>query len=348
MAKKIPLFIFLFLISFSLSPVLAQTTTPTAKPVVSPKEAPPGPINLTLSPTFLNLATDPGQAVSSQLKITNNNNFTEYLKVDVAKYEITQGGERINVLKVTPEDDFAKWISFSEDSFTVAPNQTKNLKFTINPPKEAALGYYYALIVSRIREQESKDTAVVTGAPVFSVLLEVRSPNAKRELQLLDFSTDSLFYEYLPTTFNITLKNTGNLHIVPSGDVFIDWGGQKDTAILKANPGRGNILPQSKRTFDTIWSDGFAVRVPQPKDGKITYTTKWDFTKANKFRIGKYTAHLLVVYDNGQRDIPLEATASFWVIPWKIIIGVVLILTFAFVGAKNTIANWVKRLNRTR
>lgn len=307
-----------------LSPVIAQTPTSEQKAVVSPKEAPPGPINLTLSPTFLNLATDPGQAVSSQLKVTNNNNFTEYLKVDVAKYEITQGGERLNILKVTPEDDFAKWISFSEDSFTVAPNQTKNVKFTINPPKDAALGYYYALVVSRIKEQDAKDAAVVTGAPVFSVLLEVRSPNAKRELQLLDFATDSLFYEYLPTTFNITLKNTGNLHIVPSGDVFVDWGGQKDTAILKANPGRGNILPQSKRTFDAVWDDGLITNV---KNAKGVYETKFDFSKPlNKFRIGKYTAHLLVVYDNGQRDIPLEATASFWVIPWKIILSLILFI----------------------
>ena len=338
--------IFFALLLLSLSPVAAQSATPSPKAVISPKEAPPGPINLTLSPTFLNLATDPGQPVSSQLKVTNNNNFTEYLKVEVGKYEITQGGERLNILKVTPQDDFAKWISFSEDSFTVDPNQTKNVKFTINPPKDAALGYYYALVVSRIKEQEAKDTAVVTGAPVFSVLLEVRSPNAKRELQLLDFSTDSLFYEYLPTTFTISLKNTGNLHIVPSGDVFVDWGGQKDIAILKANPGRGNVLPQSKRTFDTAWDDGLVTNV---RNSKKVYETKFDFSKPlNKFRIGKYTAHLLVVYDNGQRDIPLEATTSFWVIPWKILIGALLILTFTFIGAKSTVMNWVKRLKKSR
>jgi hypothetical protein len=26
-----------------------------------------------------------------------------------------------------------------------------------------------------------------------------------------------------------------------------------------------------------------------------------------------------MVYDNGQRDVPIEATVSFWVIPWRVV-----------------------------
>jgi hypothetical protein len=66
------------------------------------------------------------------------------------------------------------------------------------------------------------------------------------------------------------------------------------------------------------------IRVPKATTGKGSneYTLKWDLQKGNKLRMGRYTAHLLMVYDNGQRDIPLEATVSFWVLPWKLLLMV--------------------------
>jgi hypothetical protein len=33
-----------------------------------------------------------------------------------------------------------------------------------------------------------------------------------------------------------------------------------------------------------------------------------------------------MVYDNGQRDVPMEATVSFWVIPWRLIGGLAALL----------------------
>jgi hypothetical protein len=40
--------------------------------------------------------------------------------------------------------------------------------------------------------------------------------------------------------------------------------------------------------------------------------------------MGKYTAHMLLVYDNGERDIPIEAAVSFWIVPWRLIGGILL------------------------
>ena len=166
-----------------------------------------------------------------------------------------------------------------------------------------------------------------------------------------------MFYEYLPSIFEIQVKNTGNVHVVPVGDIFIDSGGQKDIAVLQANPGKGNVLPGTTRTFTASWADGFAVRVPkmtedgQPvltQDGKPEYTTEYDFTKADKFRIGKYTANLLLVYDNGERDVPIEAQVSFWIIPWKILLGVTLVVVLALWGLKNILVTNYRRVKKLR
>lgn len=344
------------------TPASAQTRTPspTERSAQSPRkapvnrQAPTAPINLTLSPTFINLATDPGKAVSSQLRVTNNNAFTENLKFEVAKYQVGSGGERLNIVPLESGDEFGKWVKFQDDEFEISSNQTRTLKFTISPPSDAALGYYYAFIIRRVTEQQGGATTSVTGAPAFTTVLEVRSPNAKKELQLVSFSTDKSFYEYLPTTFNITFKNTGNLHIVPQGNVFIDQGGKKEIAILKINEGQGNILPGAVRTYTASWDDGMLVRVPKLKDGKeqrddkgrVVYETKTDFAKADRFRVGSYKANLLAVYDNGQRDIPLESNLSFWVFPWKIVGAGLVILVLAFVGLKETIASNLRKFRK--
>jgi hypothetical protein len=315
-------------VSVSLSHAYAQSPTKTAQ-----RSVPPAGINLTVSPTFLNLATDPGKAVESQFKVKNNSNFTENLRVRLAKFEIGEGGKPL-LSPVSPNDQFAKWVEIPEAEFSVSPNQTKTVKFTINPPAEASLGYYYAFVIERVQERTGggEQQAIVAGSPALLTLLEVRSPNAKRELQLLDFSTDKLWYEYLPTNFIVKVKNTGNVHIVPTGNIFIDQGGKKDIAILGANTSRGNILPQTERDFTATWDDAMITKVSTQQDGKTVTETKFDFDKPlSSFRIGKYTANLLLVYDNGERDVPLEASISFWVIPWKLITGAVLVILAPFI-----------------
>jgi hypothetical protein len=324
---------------FSAVPAFAQSPIQTApdgnaSPEItsSPKVTPPtAGINLTLSPTFLNLTTNPGESIDSQFRIRNNSNFTEYLRIRLAKFETVDGAKPV-LSEVSPSDTFVTWVSLPEEEFSVSPNETKTVKFTIAPPQEASLGYYYAFVVERVQEREGTgQSALLAGSPALLTLLEVRSPNAKRELQLLDFKTDKMFYEYLPTNFTLRVKNTGNVHIVPTGNIFIDQGNRKDIAILAANESRGNILPQTEREFTGRWDEGMITMVPKPGHPN-QFETKIDFDKPlSMFRIGKYTANLLLVYDNGERDVPLEASISFWVIPWKLIALAVFLVLLPFV-----------------
>ena len=69
------------------------------------------------------------------------------------------------------------------------------------------------------------------------------------------------------------------------------------------------------------------VELDKIEDGKVVFNDKrerqtelkWNIADASKFRFGKYTAKLLLVYDDGKRDVPIEGEVSFWVIPWRAI-----------------------------
>jgi hypothetical protein len=202
-------------------------------------------------------------------------------------------------------------------------------------PATASFGYYYAVVFSRADQPVITEgqKAVLTGGMATLVLLEAQVPNAKREVQVTDFSVDKQMFEFLPATFSVKLRNTGNVHLVPRGNIFITKG-QEAIATLDVNPSIGSILPDSPRNFAPAWSDGFPHYVTKTQDNQIVLDKqgqpeqelKWDFSQVSKLRFGKYTAKLLLVYDDGQRDVPIEATVSFWLVPWRLVIYIFIII----------------------
>ena len=307
------------------------------------------PMRLTVSPVFINLATDPGGSASAQIRISNDGVIKEQLSVGVKKFAAGRDGERPIIVEPGKDDDFLKWITFSKNDFSIEPGETKTISLTVNTPKNAALGYYYLVTFERSGSGGRGGNAIsLNGITAVPVLLEVNSPNAERALSITRFYTDHFINEYLPVGFNVQIKNEGNVHVVPVGDIFIDQGTEKNIAVLPMNPGRSNVLPQTKRTFYSVWDDGFIVRKQKQDGDRLTWKTEWDFSKADKFRIGRYTAHVIVIYDNGQRDVPIEAMLSFWIIPWKIILIAVVILILIVYGLFSIIRGFYKTIRRPR
>ncbi len=124
-----------------------------------------------------------------------------------------------------PGDEFFDWVTFSPQTFTAAPNEWKTIKMTVAPPLSASLGYYYAVTFGRATESApgAEQTALV-GSTATLVLLDVKVPFAKREAVIQSFSSDESWYEFLPATFHIIIKNTGNVHVAPTGNIFITRG----------------------------------------------------------------------------------------------------------------------------
>lgn len=304
---------------------------------------PTGPINLTLSPVTINLEANPGETVTASIKIRNNSSETERLQTSLGSFEADQTGQRPILLDPDPNEEFLRWLTVSEPSFEVPPNEWKTIQITFSPPESAALSYYYALYFQReAANTTAPGEAKIVGSPAILILTTVKSPNAIRQLELTALEVERPFSEFLPQTFEVVIKNTGNVHIVPAGNIFIDGQRKQDLAVLSINPSLASILPQSTRTFSVTWNDGFPFKYSAstdsvPESGIRFASLQWDFSKANTFRFGPYTAHLLMVYDNGERDVPIESFAHFWIVPWKLMLIALAVFLLSLVGLSSIV-----------
>lgn len=301
-----------------------------------------GGFSLVTSPLPINLVTSPGSTVSAQLKVKNGGSQNEDLEVGIMKFEAFGDEGLPRLIDREKGDDYFDWVTFSENNFMVAPNEWKTITMNINVPTSAAFGYYYAVTFSRKDDSlvvGARSTKIV-GASAVLVLLEARVPQAIREVEVTNFEVNQKVYEFLPSTFSLNLKNSGNVHVAPRGNIFIDSGNKKDLAILEVNNLKGSILPSSSRVFEVEWTDGFPIYetktaekvMETDRTGKEVKKLKWDFSQVQKFRIGKYSASMLLTYDDGQKDVPIEAKVSFWVIPWRLMFGLAIILLLLILG----------------
>lgn len=296
-------------------------------------------LDITTSPLPINLRTDPGETVSTELRVRNNGISPERLQVGLLKFGANDTSGQPRLADREPGDDYFDWVSFSEDQFTAEPNVWKTITMTIDVPDSAGLGYYYAVTFTRAQDAQAEEGASVHGGTAVMVLLEVYSPNAKRAIEISAFSASRSVYEFLPAEFSMEFNNTGNIHLIPAGSIFITRGSQQ-VAVLPVNDGKGNVLPASSRVFTAAWHDGWPKYVDIEENGRMVKnddgTPKrrldWSLSNAGPLRFGKYKATLLAVYDDGQRDVPVEAVLTFWVIPWRIIFFGLAILALIMVG----------------
>lgn len=303
-------------------------------------QAEDGSLNLTTSPLPINLVTQPGETVTTELRIKNSGTATEELQVGLLKFSANNESGQPRLADREAGDDYFDWVSFSEDRFTAEPNVWHTITMTIDVPFDGGLGYYYAVTFTRAQGADATaQGASVDGGTAILVLMDVQVPHALRKVEINSFKASKSVYEFLPAEFEVSLKNSGNIHLIPSGNIFITKGGE-EVAVLEVNSARGNILPDSDRNFHSSWSEGFPVyeqiidngRVVTDEQGNAKLSLKWDLGEAGKLRWGKYKATLLMAYDDGEKDVPIEAVLTFWVIPWRIIFFSLLILIVLLAG----------------
>lgn len=290
----------------------------TTRPIFAQQQ----PLDLTASPVFFEFSTEKGATLKDKIRVRNNTAASISLQVGLQRLAPGANSE-VELSDPKTGDEFVSWLNIENQTINARPREWTDIPFTIKIPETAAFGYYFAFLLTQAPPEQEAGTAKVAGGVAVPVLLNVKAPGAIAKGELLEFKPKVFINEYLPVEFSARISNTGNVHIKPRGNIFIRGAGGKDLAILEVNQALGSVLPQAARSFESAWTDGFLVREPG-EGGKTKLTINWN--KLTDFRIGRYSAYLLAVYDDGTKDVAFEGTTAFWVIPYKLIGGTLLAL----------------------
>lgn len=307
-----------------------------------------GEFSLQVSPSPLVVTVKPGQTTTQTIQIRNSGTQTENLKIIPRSFSISDKGQLS--FDDTHAPEVAKWTSFSAPAFTVAPGQVYSNAITFAVPKDAGFSYSFALVITRQDTPQDATTGrLLKGSVAIFTLMNIDRPGATRQLQIANFAPSQSVYEYLPATLNITFKNTGNTIVQPAGNLFIQRNDTDKNSIstLPVNQNEGYILPGSVRTLSVPWTDGFQVmQTVTAADGSTSQQLTWNWSNLSHLRIGRYTAKVVAVYNDGHEDVPITGEVSFWVIPWELLLGALVVIVLIGAGVWSMIRPIVRKARR--
>ncbi len=310
----------------------------------------PSDFNLQITPSPIVTSVKPDQKTQVPLKIRNGGSGAEDLRIETRAFTYNSKDGQVT-LQDSTSPEVSSWVSFSTPTFSVSPGEWFTDTITFNTPKDAGFSYSFAVVISRQKEPKATGgSRLIKGSVAVFSLVNVDRPGATSSMKVVSFTSAKRLYEYLPATFNVRFQNTGNTIVQPFGNIFVARTATAKTSLatLTVNEKRGYILPNTSRTVNAVWNDGFAVY--KADTNNVSGANKHlsiDWSKLSHFRIGRYTAHLVAVYSDGHHDIPIEGTVSFWVIPWRaialFIVVIVLLWLFARWRGKRRTEKAVKR-----
>ncbi|TXH00758.1 MAG: hypothetical protein E6P95_03100 [Candidatus Moraniibacteriota bacterium] len=309
-----------------------------------------GRLDITVSPPVIELTAKPGQKVQEKFRVRNNLDTSIDLQLSVRRLtsDPTDGNP---VPENTATGEELKWVSFDKSEFTARPSEWQDITFTIDIPDSAAYGYYYVFRITPKENSEINSSGTkIKGEVLIVTLLNVKKDGATSKTELVSFKAKNGISEYLPVDFAVKLANKGNVHVKPRGNIFITRGGGKEITILEVNPGVGSILPGGTREFDSSWTDGFIVKESVMEDGEVKLDSRGNpvthlqinWNKLTSLRIGPYEAKLLMVYDDGVKDVTIEGVTTFWVIPYTAIGVAIIAIVVLFVFIKFILGMYIR------
>ncbi|KKR06340.1 MAG: hypothetical protein UT34_C0001G0380 [candidate division WS6 bacterium GW2011_GWF2_39_15] len=272
-------------------------------------------LSIGFAPTAVYLELEPGKTYKDKLTFWNlaPSTITYDVKIKGFKQiEDVPGTSRIQTDFEELNDPYsaAKWIKVDKESVQLHPNEYFILPYTIQVPEDVAAGEFHALVyLESQKPTNSSNTSSIALADLGSgpAFLITTSKDLVEEAEIEFFKPEQVFYEYPPVKLLTRYLNKGNTHITPAGDIiFYNFLGQEVDRI-QFNQHKQSLLRSNAATYVNDWeSDGL-------------------FLKNGKVAIGPIEAKLITTYRAKFPGFaPLSATTSFWILPWKIMLAILL------------------------
>jgi hypothetical protein len=287
--------------------------------------------DLQISPSPLVVTLKPGKQQTASLTVRNLSNHPETLYPKLNSFTLDKNSKNIQLQESAPPI-ISEWTSFKTAAVVIAPGGSQTVDVTFDTPTNVGFNYSFVITLSRNPNNSVQHDGVsLKGAVAVFTLVNIDRPDAKRELSIASFKTNKSNYQYLPADISLQIKNTGNVIDQPKGTIYIQrsFNSNKPVATIPINQTNNYVLPGTTRELSATWNEGFPHYV---KDADGNNHLSWDWKHISDIRFGRYVAKAVIVYNNGKHDVPVVTSYTFWVLPWTLILGLLVVLTILVMG----------------
>jgi hypothetical protein len=272
-------------------------------------------LSIGMAPPSQKLNLKQSQTYSGEIVVWNLSQKTTRYKIVVKGFRQIENQPGTAIILTDEEEQrtlysASKWVTVSRDEIDLVPNKNEKIYYKIQVPEDSTKGEYLAMIAF-ISEEQNKSlgtaafTTLSSGVPILIKVGEDFAENA----ELLKFETDKNFYETPKIEFLTRIKNLGDTHISPIGEIVLTNIFNQEIARIPFNENFQSILRGNTGEYNIDWNYGSFI------------------TKDKQLVMGPIKASLIVTYRNFQPGFsPLVAETSFWIIPWKYILLILLTL----------------------
>ena len=292
---------------------------------------------VTLIPPSIELIdVSPGEVVTTKVKLFNETATAVTLYPSRANFTALDETGTPNIQPAS-EEDLAGWLTLEPGPFTIQPGERLEIPVEVKVPADATPGGHFATILFSPQPPAAVQGGQLAIGQKIGTLVLVRVTGIINESgSIVEFDTDSGQHTFtrLPIDFLLRFKNSGNVHIRPTGTVTIRNLIGGTSATVPINSGLGAVLPLSTRKFEATWA-----RQPGSTANKGFFQEigqEWQ-----NFALGPYTASVNLTFglSNDKSD---QAILRFWVVPWRLLlVGALVILLLVLL-----IIFLIKRYNR--
>lgn len=308
--------------NWALAALVAGLVVPSTAGAFSIEQLPANEVynDFVVGPGKVELTLRPGESKTMDLKVTNRMGDRRMFQLETEDFTGSTDPEETVVLLGNERGPYTlrDFLIPEQSEFELDNGQRATVRVTVSVPADAEPGGRYgSVLVSTVNRPQGSDSGVVGGAAIVSrigVLFFVTVPGeVHHDGAMVNFDTTSGKRVFFDTVSGIGLsilyENNGSMHVNPYGAIAITNLSGETVADIDVDP--WFAMPDSLRRRDITWN--------------------------REFLFGRYTATATI--NRGYGNIIDEASVTFWIIPWKIIVsvlgGLILLIGLArFIGSR--------------
>jgi len=205
--------------------------------------------SITLTPSSTQVQVSPGSTVTRSFKVINSGGDDFVVDTSVTPYSVEGVTYRPMFTAYAGGGDASGWVTFAKKRAAVVAHSSATLTYTLQVPKNAIPGGYYAAVFATTSPVSPPESGIVPHNRVGNILYitvdgAVTVSGAVSSAPLKTF----VIGDTIP--FDITLHNTGNVH--DAARVRVRVRGFDNQKLFDSMMER-TILPQTERQFTTTW-----------------------------------------------------------------------------------------------